>query len=137
MKKILIVMLSITLAAFLFAGCGKTEEVIPESESIQEETTVLDMSSTSTGRPLLYASQNEIFGNIPQGSYTVVVNSCNEGQKLDLIKYLREYLGLSLAEAKAFTESLPSSVDNISEDNATELAENLLAFDCEVEYIWN
>lgn len=135
MKKLLIALLSITLTAVLFAGCGKSEDVIPESESMQEETTILDMGSISTGRPALSINGSEISGDIPGGLYSVVIHSFNEGQKMDLIKFLREHLALSLADAKAFTESLPSSITNLSEDKATELAEEFLAFDCEVDIL--
>ena len=131
MKKLLIVLLSIALTAVLFSGCGKTGEVIQESESLQEETTVLDMSSISTGRPALSISGSEI----PGGLYSVIIHSFDEGQKMDLIKFLRTNLGLNLADAKACTESLPSSITNLSEDKATELAEELLAFDCDVDIL--
>ncbi len=131
MKKLLVVLLSITLMAVLFSGCGKSDNVASESKSLIEEATAGEMSQVNTGRPAFSISG----GEAQEDGYSVVIHSYDQSRKLELIRFFRENLGLNLADAKTLAEDLPASIINISEDRATELAEQLLEFDCVVDIL--
>ena len=68
-----------------------------------------------------------------KSSFTVVLKSVG-ASKLNVIKALKEVLGLGLAEAKAITDSIPKEIKkDVPKDEDNSLKKKLESFGAEVE----
>ncbi len=119
-KTVILCILAALAAAAVLTGC--------EKNSGTAETTAPQQAAVSPVKETPPAEEAD--------TYSVFLDSFSEAKKLDLIKYLRENLGLNLKDAKQLTEALPAEVfKDIPMEDALAREEELKNFNAEVRIV--
>ena len=109
--------------------------VLDLSELVKVLEVKFGVSAASMGVPMMAAPAADADGaeKEEKTSFTVMLKSAGD-QKIQVIKILREALGLGLKEAKDLADAAPKAVkENVKKDEADELKKKLEAVGAQVE----
>ena len=118
MKKFLSILMAVTMMATVLAGCGAKKEEAPAASAPAA-------SAPAASAPAAAAEE--------QTEFDVILTDAGAG-KINVIKVVRELTGLGLKEAKDLVDNAPKAIkENVSNDEANDIAEKLKAAGAEVE----
>ena len=110
-----------------------TMSVLDLSELVKVLEAKFGVSASAMGVPMMAAPAAGDAGAEEKTSFTVELKSAGE-QKIQVIKVLREALGLGLKEAKDLADAAPKAVkENAKKEEAEELKKKLEAAGAQVE----